>query len=185
MKPQPFHLSLAGHKLDQQHREQHRMNRFSRRKPPATTTDAISSSITTLATAATLGLPIPAPVGTRIYVPTLHNPLRHAATPWAPVTDAVFACYDSAAQALADYLVSERHQPHRISSAPWYVPDFWTQITGEQWRADRSHWQARERRAQDRARDAWLARRTAQQVIEELRGREGVDWAIREIPVQP
>lgn len=146
-------------------------------------THSVQSASDLLATAASLGLPIPAPTGSTVYIPTLHNPMRTNGSPWVHVLDGCYSTEQAALSALAEYLVDERHHPNRVGSSPWAVPSFWKGISPEDWHRNSGTWKRREREVHNRARDRWVADRSARQIVEELSGPEGTAWQIQAVRV--
>jgi hypothetical protein len=143
-------------------------------------THAIDQARDLLATAATLGLPVSAPAGTTVYYyqVVVNRGLLTSSTP--EICAGIHATYDGAIQALADLAITVHDTTRRVAGSPWGCPDFWADVTGEQWRSDMPGWTAAYRAAQDHARDTWITGRTPQQILDAL----APGWTATPVTVQ-
>jgi hypothetical protein len=155
-------------------------------------TNALREASDLLATAAALGLPVTAPSGTTAYQIRLHP--NHYGSDLDPnqrtldnqgVPLYIHATYEGALAELASYAIAKFDAKRFVKKTPWGCPDFYDTVTSEEWRADMTGWVAREREAQDKARDAWVATHTNHEIVETLLGEENKRWAIRQIRIQP
>jgi hypothetical protein len=147
----------------------------------------LQQAIDLIATAAALGLPVPAPAGTTAYTwhaPRLEqDPDARRRGQAAVLTPGIHASYDTALTGLADAAIAFHDTTRRVAAAPWACPDFFDAVTGEQWRSDMPGWLAAHRTAQDQARDVWLTGRTPLDIVLELLGSSGRDWTVHPVTI--
>lgn len=140
----------------------------------------------TLATAAVLGLPIPAPPGTIVYTYWYRSYRSGMRGPEEEFNEhGIYSSSDGALAALAQHLIDVHDERSRVRGAPWGCKGFYDSVTHEQWVSDMPGWIRKEREAQDRARDEWVSSRTPSEIVEALLGPNRTPWKILRHTLQP
>lgn len=161
--------------------------------PTGHTVPVVDAARDLIATAAALGLDIPAPAGTTVHQIQLH-PYHHGANHDGYYTatihtlgtpTSIHTTEAGALHVLADWAVRIHDTERLVRRTPWACPGFFENVSSDEWRADMPGWVRRHRAAQDVARDIWVAEHSPLEIVEELLGARGKHWDITLVTINP